>query len=148
MGPLIPGGILSLNHWSIFLLVPGGSVQLNMKNSPDPHSNRGVFEIRDRAYDKPHSAVRMFDLPAKPGVTVDSVEREIRDRKWDQYDMNESGAGCRWWIRTVMRGLAEKNYVEKDKVRALLKALRYNYPKKGKPILLEMKKGVFCSAKT
>ncbi|KAF2691385.1 hypothetical protein K458DRAFT_266545, partial [Lentithecium fluviatile CBS 122367] len=98
MGPLIHGGAVSQNHWTIYLIVPGGSVQLNMKTSTDPNTRRGIFEIRERAYEKSNTAVRWFDLPAASGLLVDSVEREIRSQRWDQYDMTEGGVGCRWWM--------------------------------------------------
>jgi hypothetical protein len=98
MGPVMNGGAVSQNHWTIYLLVPGGSVQLNMKTNTDPISHRGIFEIRERAYVQSNTTVRFFDLPAAPGVTVDYVEREIRYQRWDRYDMNEGGVGCRWWM--------------------------------------------------
>lgn len=95
MGPLMHGGAVSQNHWTIYLLVPGGSVQLNMKTNTAPDSRRGIFEIRERAYVESNTAVRWFDLPAAPRVTVDSITREIRYQRWDICDMNEGGVGCR-----------------------------------------------------
>jgi hypothetical protein len=92
------GGAVSQNHWTIYLIVPGGSVQLNMKTSTNPNTRCGIFEVGERAYEKSNTAVRWFDLPAASGLLVDSVEREIRSQRWDQYDMTEGGVGCRWWM--------------------------------------------------
>jgi len=46
---------------------------------------------------------------------------------------------------TVMRGLAQKNYVDPRKVESeLVPALNYNYSRNMTPVLLEMKQGTFC----
>ncbi|KAL5380677.1 hypothetical protein PMIN02_010558 [Paraphaeosphaeria minitans] len=145
IGPVMPGAAVSQNHWTIYLLVPGGSVQLNMKTNINASISRGIFEVREHAYEQSNSAVRYFDLPAAQGVLVDYVEREIRSQRWDQYNMNENGVGCRWWILTVMRGLGQKNYVNPSKVESeLVPALEYNYSRNLTPIKLEMKQGTFC----
>lgn len=98
MGPVMEGGAVSQNHWTIYLIVPGGSVQLNMKTNTDPNNCRGIFELRERVYTQSNTAVRWFDFPAANGILVDSIESEIRSQRWDQYDMTEGGVGCRWWM--------------------------------------------------
>ncbi|KAF2621157.1 hypothetical protein BU25DRAFT_426679 [Macroventuria anomochaeta] len=78
MGPLAPGASISQNHWTIYLLVQGGSVQLNMKTNTDLHSRRGIFLVKEHAYSESNMAVCFFDFPAAPSVTVGWVESEIR----------------------------------------------------------------------
>lgn len=94
MGPVSDGGFLSQNHWTIYLLVPGGSVQLNMKNNTDPGSRRGIFEIRERVYVELNTAVTWFDIPVAAGVSVDYIEREITYQGWHRYEMNKGGVRC------------------------------------------------------
>ena len=98
LGPVMSGGALSQNHWTIYLLVPGGSVQLNMKTNTNKNLSRGIYEVHERVYEESNTAVRLFDIPAAAGLLVDYVEREIRTQRWDQYNMNENGVGCRWWM--------------------------------------------------
>jgi hypothetical protein len=69
-----------------------------MKTNNTPGVNRGIFEVREHKYTKSTSAVTWFDFVAAPNITVDSIEREIYSQGWDNYEMTDSGVGCRWWM--------------------------------------------------
>jgi hypothetical protein len=83
IGPVAPGAAVSQNHWTIYLLIPTGSVQLNMKTNTNASISRGIFEVREHTYEQSNSAVRYFDLPAAQGALVDYVERKIRSQCGD-----------------------------------------------------------------
>ncbi|KAF2802946.1 uncharacterized protein BDZ99DRAFT_400836, partial [Mytilinidion resinicola] len=68
LGPVTPGGILSANHWTIYLLVGNG--QLNMKMNLSPNKTRGIYEVTEQAYKCSNTAVQFFNFPTKESVTV------------------------------------------------------------------------------
>ncbi|KAF2865906.1 hypothetical protein BDV95DRAFT_242079 [Massariosphaeria phaeospora] len=56
MGPVMQGGQLSQNHWTIYMLTATGSVQLNMQ--ADAVSNRGKLVVKEHAYITSNTAVQ------------------------------------------------------------------------------------------
>lgn len=99
MGPVVPGGQLSQNHWSIYLLAQGGgSVRLNMATNPDRREDKGVFTVTRHAYDLTNSAVRCWDFAAITRFTVGDVLRLIARKGRQRYRMTGNGVGCRHWM--------------------------------------------------
>jgi hypothetical protein len=95
LGPVIPGGVLSANHWTVYLLVGGGrSVQINMMTNLRPGETSGNYEVTQRTYEHSNTAVQYFDFPAKDGVTVGYVLDEITRRRWQRYNMTDGRVGC------------------------------------------------------
>jgi hypothetical protein len=98
MGPLVPGGQLSKNHWSIYLLVAGGgSVRLNMALGAS-NDDTGKFSVTRHAYTETTSAVRYFDFATVENVTVGDILRLIQARNRHRYRMTPTGVGCRHWV--------------------------------------------------
>jgi hypothetical protein len=99
-GPVAPGAQLSQNHWSIYFLLLNdeGSVRFNMSTNIATNTRNGIHETRPHPYTKSNSAVRYFDVPIQPGVSVDHVDSHIRSNGLDKYEMTEGGVGCRWWM--------------------------------------------------
>ena len=99
MGPVVPGGQLSQNHWSIYLLSPdGGSVRLNMEWIRGAANDKGKFTVTKHAYAKTNSAVRIFDYDVVSGTKVQSFLKIIGDKKRQNYKMTPTGVGCRFWV--------------------------------------------------
>jgi hypothetical protein len=98
MGPVVPGGQLSQNHWSIYLLSPdGGSVRLNMEWVRDT-GDKGKFIVTRHAYAQTTSAVRVFDYDVASGAKVQSFLRVLGEKKRQNYKLTSSGVGCRFWV--------------------------------------------------
>ena len=100
MGPVVPGGQLSQNHWSIYLLSPdGGSVRFNMEWSPNnAQENKGKFTITKHAYADSNSAVRFFDYDVRSNVKVQDFLQILGHKKRQNYKMTSTGVGCRFWM--------------------------------------------------
>ena len=95
-GPVIPGGQLSQNHWSLYLLVHGGSVRLNM--AAQEGTDVGKFTVTRHAYTQSNSAVRLFDYEPMRQVTVGDVLGLVREKNRHQYTLTPTGVGCRFWM--------------------------------------------------
>ena len=99
MGPVVPGGQLSQNHWSFYLLSPdGGSVRLNMEWVQGSADEKGKFQVTKHAYAQTNSAVRFFDYDVPNGKKVQSFLKVVGDKKRHQYKMTATGVGCRHWV--------------------------------------------------
>lgn len=99
MGPVIPGGQLSQNHWSFYLLsADGGSVRLNMEWVRGATDDNGKFTVAKHAYAQTNSAVRYFDYDVASGTKVQSFLKTIREKKRHNYKMTPTGVGCRYWM--------------------------------------------------
>lgn len=100
-GPIVPSGILSQNHWSIYLLVEhGGSVRVNMALRYREDQN-GSLTLSLHDYTHVHSEVKAFEVPVSPDVTIGKLLHAIWRKKRFRYKMTESGAGCRYWMWVV-----------------------------------------------
>ena len=99
MGPVQQGGVLSQNHWSIYLVTAGkGSVRLNMSTNPNSANDVGTFTVTQHAYETSGSAVKFFDYQAAPNIKVSDILKMTRDNKRHQYKMTPTGVGCRHWV--------------------------------------------------
>ncbi|PVH91144.1 hypothetical protein DM02DRAFT_474664, partial [Periconia macrospinosa] len=73
MGPVIQGGQLSQNHWTIYVLTSTtGSIQLNMQ-LVDQASDRGKLVVKEHAYINSNTAVQCWDVPARPNALAGKV---------------------------------------------------------------------------
>ncbi|KAF1992772.1 hypothetical protein P154DRAFT_452038 [Amniculicola lignicola CBS 123094] len=142
MGPVIPGGQLSQNHWTIYMLINTGSVQLNMQLA-NTDSDRGKLVVKEHAYTSSNTAVHFWDIPALQDAKASAVYSLILAKGRDKYNMAEGGVRCRWWVLTVMRDIVESGFVEGIEVEQFLPSLSYNYSRNVAPIPLEMKQGTF-----
>ncbi|KAF2744727.1 hypothetical protein M011DRAFT_460754 [Sporormia fimetaria CBS 119925] len=147
LGPkLKPNGITSTNHWTIWAIYNGGSVQFNMKASEevkkDPNTGveyydtRGIFVVKDRSDYKTERSAECFDIPIPQGKTVKvkDIEGAIRRNHWDLYNMNNDGVGCRHWVLSVMRGLARLGLADGTEVENVLAVkIKFLYSTKGDP---------------
>lgn len=100
MGPVVEGGVLSQNHWSIYLVHANGSVRLSMElRNPKSNSSKGQLYITSYGYtDVSTSAVRSWEFQASENVAIYYVIQLILDNgRWD-YDMDKGGVGCRHWM--------------------------------------------------
>ena len=92
-----PNGIMSDNHWSIFLILAGAtaSVQANMTAEGDDPTGKLIWS--DRKYIDSKSSIKFWDYPTVSGVTVKKIHELIYGYKRNYYDMSGGGSGCRWW---------------------------------------------------
>ncbi|KAF2421524.1 hypothetical protein EJ08DRAFT_597415, partial [Tothia fuscella] len=137
---------LSQNHWTIFLLLSGqGSVQFNMKTDTRAGAVQGLYEVTRRGYTESRTAVSWWDFKAVDNLLVRHIEHEINTRGWHRYNVTPSGVGCRFWILTVLQGLAAKGWIDANDVNTrLVPALQFNYSKNVAPIRLAIQEGSFC----
>ncbi|KAF1970568.1 hypothetical protein BU23DRAFT_556782 [Bimuria novae-zelandiae CBS 107.79] len=143
MGPVMQGGQLSQNHWTIYMLTSAtGSVQLNMQLA-DSVSDRGKLVVKEHAYVNSNTAVQFWDIPARPNTLAGTVYNLILSKGRHRYNMTEGGVGCRWWVFTVLRDFAASDLVEAGKVDEFLPNLSYNFSRGVAPITLPMKQGSF-----
>lgn len=99
MGPVAPGGQLSQNHWSIYLLSPdGGSVRLNMEWVPGTADDKGKLSVTKHAYAHTTSAVKVFDYEVAKDSKVQAFLQTLRNKKRQNYKMTSTGVGCRFWV--------------------------------------------------
>jgi hypothetical protein len=97
MGPVVPGGELSQNHWTIYMLTSTGSVQLNMQLA-NTDTDRGKLVVKEHAYISSNTAVQFWDIAACPNVRAGRVYDLILTKGRQNYNMAEGGVGCRWWV--------------------------------------------------
>lgn len=97
IGPVVAGGQLSQNHWSIYLLTLTGSIQLNMELA-DTTINSGELKVKEHGYVKSNSAVKFWDVGAAPNIKAGWIRQLIQNKGRDRYYMDENGVGCRWWV--------------------------------------------------
>ncbi|RMZ87184.1 hypothetical protein DV736_g5590, partial [Chaetothyriales sp. CBS 134916] len=99
LGPVVPGGQLSQNHWSFYLLNhDGGSVRLNMEWVPGTVDSKGTFTVSRYDYALTHSAVRNFDFDVKTNVKVRAFLETLSVKNRQNYKMTPTGVGCRFWV--------------------------------------------------
>jgi hypothetical protein len=87
------------NHWSIYLLISGGSsVRLNMELD-DVTIREGKFTVSSHLpYRAPRSQCQNFDFAAARDATVGHFVREIMRNNRHRYRMASQGKGCRHWM--------------------------------------------------
>lgn len=99
VSPLVPGGQVSQNHWSIYLVISsGGSVRLNMEWVSGTAGDEGTFTVKRHFYATSKTAIRVFDYDVPPGTKVESFLGIVREKKRHSYNMTPTGAGCRFWV--------------------------------------------------
>ncbi|MCJ1440496.1 MAG: hypothetical protein MMC23_000980 [Stictis urceolatum] len=143
MGPVIPGGQVSQNHWSFYLLIPdGGSVRINMEWKPDSPDDRGKLGIIKHTYAQTTSAVRTFDYDVHRNARVASFLQIIGNKRRQNYKMTPTGVGCRFWVITVLEDWFQAGLVTTpDAVQSLAGDIRFNYSKYLEPIPLPIQQG-------
>ncbi|KAJ4525248.1 hypothetical protein HRR83_000924 [Exophiala dermatitidis] len=143
MGPVVPGGQLSQNHWSIYLLGPdGGSVRLNMELSPSVAGDKGRFTVTKHAYAHTTSAIQVFDYDVAQNTKVQSFLQVLGNKKRQNYKMTSTGVGCRFWVLTVINDwIQAKLITTANAAQNIACVIQFNYSKGQNPVKLEMKKG-------
>ncbi|KAJ5586712.1 uncharacterized protein N7459_002477 [Penicillium hispanicum] len=115
------------NHWSIYLLHPGGmsSTRTNMRAEfGDPS---GILEWTKHGYTQTTSAIMYWDFPVAAEITVSSITRLIYSLRRDKYMMSGGGSGCRWWVYTIVYDLAQRSYVHQEVPSEIWPNLLYLY---------------------
>lgn len=98
-GPILPGGTMSQNHWSIYLIHAGGSVRLSMgpKDGWTPLSNGRALEVKSFSHiGITNSAVKHWDFTAAGNLSVRHVIQLIQHNNLQKYETNDVGVGCRY----------------------------------------------------
>lgn len=102
MGSFVPGGQLSENHWSIFLLVPNGSVRLNMTlRYPSTNVDIGALGISELEFQHSLSATASWDFGVAQDAAVWHFTNSIVMHGRQNYRMAENGVDCRWWMYVI-----------------------------------------------
>lgn len=92
MGALTPGGQLSQNHWSIYLLVPTGSVRLNMTlRNTNTNVDTGALQISNHEYQRSMSATSYWDLGVAQNAAVWHFTNNVLINNRQNYRMAEWG---------------------------------------------------------
>ncbi|RMZ80607.1 hypothetical protein DV738_g2543, partial [Chaetothyriales sp. CBS 135597] len=143
LGPVIPGGQLSQNHWSIYLLNPDeGSVRLNMEWIEGTVGDKGTFTVKRYSYALTMSAVQSFDYDVKSDIKVHSFLELIGQKRRQNYKMTPTGVGCRFWVLTVFNDWVQAGLITTaDAAQSLSGVIQFNYSRNQSPIALEMKRG-------
>ena len=99
LGPIIPGGQVEMNHWSIYLLMgPEISIHINMTLA-NPWDEMGTLRIAPKFfYNEGPPNVGEFDLPAPPGITAQHYISLLQSLRRERYRMTSGGGGCRHWV--------------------------------------------------
>ncbi|KAK6361896.1 hypothetical protein TWF730_005605 [Orbilia blumenaviensis] len=118
-----------LNHWVIYLHTERGQVvriNMRMKNSTEwpyeliPGVDYGVpgfLEIT--AYERfavTPTMVKSWDAPMLGRPRVKDFINNLVSNKRQLYTMSKCGAGCRYWIYTVMSDFAEAMFIGEQSV--------------------------------
>jgi hypothetical protein len=104
MGPVVPGGQLSQNHWSIYLVAQGESVRMNMTlRNANSNDDTGDLQVSYLSYDISNSATAYWDFQAAQNATVWHFVSNIITKRRQRYRMAEHGVGCRYWMYVVVR---------------------------------------------
>ncbi|KAF1962872.1 hypothetical protein CC80DRAFT_487324 [Byssothecium circinans] len=146
MGPVVPGGQLSQNHWSIYLVTQGGSVRINMTlQTPDSNDDTGVLQISFLPYELSTSATAYWDFQAAQNATVWHFTNNITAKRRQRYRMAENGVGCRYWIHVVIldwqaAGLIGPKTTSNTELGLVI---QYNWSRNQTPVYLAMKQGTF-----
>lgn len=87
----------SRNHWSIYLILAGEatSVRLNMSLESGGADN-GTFSATPYHYVLSSTCLRYFDYSTCNGLSVGQCLNLIYDNHRQNYQMTESGNGCRF----------------------------------------------------
>jgi len=92
-----PNGMMSDNHWSIYLVFGNNSsVRMNMRGDLD--NQKGTLEWSTLDYDVTTSAIQYWDYKIGPGVTVAHIHGLVMGNGRDQYNVSGGGSGCRYWM--------------------------------------------------
>lgn len=94
-GKFFEGDTCSGNHASIYLLVTGGSVHINMKKA-QAHHTHGTLEVKTHNYQVSRSTLRSWDLTPSTELTVGHVLAYVSCRRG--FNLSRSGKGCRYWM--------------------------------------------------
>lgn len=94
-GKFFEGDTRSGNHASIYLLVAGGSVHINMKKA-QAHHTHGTLEINTHNYQVSNSRLRSWDITPITELTVGHVLERVSHRRG--FNLSSSGKGCRYWV--------------------------------------------------
>lgn len=99
MGPVAPGAQLSQNHWTMYLVIQGGSIRLDMTlRNPNSNDETGVLKVSYFEYDLSRSATAYWDFLAAQNATVEQFTNNIVTNRRQNYRMADNGVGCRYWV--------------------------------------------------
>lgn len=97
LGPVVAGGQLSQNNWTIELLVSGGCIRLDMKLY-DPNSTtdfRGVLSVQLLPSQLSQNYVSYLDYALSRRLKVWHFTNNIIEKGRHRYNMTSSGVRCR-----------------------------------------------------
>jgi hypothetical protein len=90
------------SHWTIYLIHDGNrSTRLSMgiDQRPEIEYPRGRVTVSTYEFAEiSNSAVRFWEFPAAPNITVKDVLDVIINLRRNLYDMGDNGRGCRYWV--------------------------------------------------
>ncbi|ORY57236.1 uncharacterized protein BCR38DRAFT_490207 [Pseudomassariella vexata] len=122
-GKFFEGDTRSGNHASIYLLVTGGSVHINMKKA-QAHHTHGTLEVKTHSY---------------------QVSRTYVSRRRG-FNLSRSGKGCRYWVYTILNDLNAAGYISAQSdpsVASVQSWLQFNYSRNQDPEPEPMEEGTF-----
>ncbi|KAL2823223.1 hypothetical protein BDW59DRAFT_163564 [Aspergillus cavernicola] len=146
MGYRLPSDTRSLNHASIFLVITSTqSIRLNMVRMRIEDAT-GTVQITHCEYINPFSAIQNFTLRVSENITVDQCLKTLFYNWRDHYRLVESGAGCRFWVATMIEDFEQAGYIESSSgynAASLKEFLQYNYSVGSAPTYDPMVPGSF-----
>jgi hypothetical protein len=126
----------SHNHVTVFFILDSGedSVRINMQlggiKFPEAEDTTlGILEWESFNYTNSRSALYEHDVPCfRHGLTVGEVYKTMR-YEWQSrlYAFSGGDSGCRYWTIKLAEQLANKGWINVDRVEPLREALSYQY---------------------
>ncbi|KLJ11089.1 hypothetical protein EMPG_13609 [Blastomyces silverae] len=145
------------NHWSIYLILQGNadspqeSVRANM-TSDLPHLT-GKLVWRSHSFIRPSSALAHWDFETAPvlakgisrPIQVNDIAALIYTKGRHKYIMSGGGSGCRFWVLTILRDLAQNNYISlpENGLKDIEDCLQYQYHTDREPRKINWIEGTF-----
>ncbi|WPB01335.1 uncharacterized protein RHO25_005959 [Cercospora beticola] len=141
MGPVVPGGQLSQNHWSIYLILANGAGSVRFSMTADdrnPKNEQGIFNVTQHNYQVTNSCVQFWDFPTRANLTVGAFLRNIGEHGRQRYRMTSNGTGCRYWVSCLIHDFSQAAFLSPDAYEFLQSVIQYNYSRQQTPIYLPM----------
>lgn len=134
-------GLPPTNHWSLVLgLADSSSVAIDVLPS-EP----GMLCLENIVDGGPTDGIHKVSSEVSSEMTVADVLAVIIARKRDNYTCHAVGEGCRFWLQTVASDFVETGLITNSVAQTVRRDLEFYwpYPKTEKPVLREIKAGVF-----
>lgn len=137
-------GLPPTNHWSLVLgLADSSSVAIGVL--PNEPGEPGMLCLENVVDGGPTDEIHEVSSEVSSGMTVADVLAVIIDRKRDHYTCHAVSEGCRFWLQTVASDFVETGLMPSSVAETVRRDLEFYwpYPKTEKPVLREIKVGVF-----